>query len=327
VIVLSFEAQKGFIVDRMKRALAQVFEREPMLFRVPFNGYGWGGVFFVTGAPGVAEAQIDADPKLKQQIQNWQDPNFRNGSNTIPQATVAAEIITDNWPYIYLESRRIPPLYYLLGLLMLGLFFVGTRRLNLPVIEQWNAGSWHFFFLGAAFMLLEVQNISKASVVLGNTWDVNAVIISGILTMVLIANLIAALFPRFPVGLAYAGLFASCLGLYFTDLAAFAFLPYTQKALLIGWLTSIPMLFSGLVFVRSWTAAPRKDAALGANLFGSLAGALLQTVTFVVGIKALLLLTAGLYLMAFFTRPRTPATGTADALEPQLAEAASGVLA
>lgn len=27
--------------------------------------------------------------------------------------------------------------------------------------------SWHFFFLGAAFLLLEVQNISKASVVLG----------------------------------------------------------------------------------------------------------------------------------------------------------------
>ena len=45
-------------------------------------------------------------------------------------------------------------------------------------------------------MLLEVQNISKASVVLGNTWQVNAVIISGILIMILLANAFAAQFPR-----------------------------------------------------------------------------------------------------------------------------------
>ena len=32
------------------------------------------------------------------------------------------------------------------------------------------------FFMGAAFLLLEVQNISKASVVLGNTWVVSAVV-------------------------------------------------------------------------------------------------------------------------------------------------------
>ena len=56
----------------------------------------------------------------------------------------------------------------------------------------WDRPHWHFFFLGAAFMLLEVQNISKAAVVLGNTWSVNAVIISGILAMVLSSNLIVA---------------------------------------------------------------------------------------------------------------------------------------
>jgi hypothetical protein len=34
-------------------------------------------------------------------------------------------------------------------------------------------------------------------------------------------------------------------------------------------------------------------------------GGLLQSVTFVTGIKALLLIVAGLYLAAFLTRPRT----------------------
>ena len=37
---------------------------------------------------------------------------------------------------------------------------------------------------------------------------------------------------------------------------------------------------------------------------GALAGALLQTVTFVIGIKALLLIVAALYLAAVVTRPR-----------------------
>ena len=49
---------------------------------------------------------------------------------------------------------------------------------------------------------------------------------------------------------------------------------------------------------------PDKDRALGANLIGSLFGGLLQSITFVTGIKLLLLVVAGLYLAAFLTRPR-----------------------
>jgi len=149
-----------------------------------------------------------------------------------------------------------------------------------------------------------VQNISKAAVVLGNTWTVNAVIISGVLVMILLANLIAYRFPRLPLGPVYALLVGSCLGLYALDLSTFAFLPYATKALVVGLLTSLPMLFSGIVFMRSFAAADRKDAALGANLMGALVGGLLQSVTFVVGIKALLLIVGALYVGALLTRPK-----------------------
>jgi hypothetical protein len=153
-------------------------------------------------------------------------------------------------------------------------------------------------------MLLEVQNISKAAVVLGNTWVVNAVIISGVMVMILLANLIAAKFPRLPLAPVYALLVASCLGLYALDLSTFAFLPYATKAIVVGLLTSLPMLFSGIVFIRSFADADRKDAALGANLMGALVGGLLQSVTFVTGIKALLLVVAALYIGALLSRPR-----------------------
>jgi hypothetical protein len=153
-------------------------------------------------------------------------------------------------------------------------------------------------------MLLETQNISKAAVALGNTWDVNAVIISSIMVFILLANAIAARLPRLPLGIAYGGLLASCLGLYLLDLAWFNSLPYTARAIVVGGLTCLPMLFSGIVFVRSFAASPSKDAALGANLLGALVGGLLQSVTFLTGIRALLLIVAALYALAFLTRPR-----------------------
>jgi hypothetical protein len=149
-------------------------------------------------------------------------------------------------------------------------------------------------------------------VVLGNTWEVNAVIVSGVLCMILLANWLAARFPRLPLAVVYPALIGSCLALYFVDLSRFAFLPYATKAIIVGGLTTLPMVFSGLVFIRSFAVAAGKDVALGANLIGALVGALLQSVTFVIGIKALLLIVAGLYFLSMLTRPRRLASPITD---------------
>ncbi|QEL13666.1 spermine/spermidine synthase domain-containing protein [Limnoglobus roseus] len=301
VALLSFEAQKPYIVDRMARTLTAAFGREPMTFRVPTNGFGWGGVMFVAGDQEAAKAQVAADPRFTTLMAAWQ-------ADMPARSATATEMATDDWPYIYLEHRQIPPLYFLLALALGVLFWLGLRERTAPhILRGWERSQTHFFLLGAAFMLLEVQNISKAAVVLGNTWVVSAVIISGILIMILLANALAGWAKKLPAGPVYAALIGTCLGLYFLDLSQFGFLPYWQKAAVVGLLTSLPMLFSGIVFMRSFEKAERKDEALGANLFGSLAGGLLQTVTFVTGIKALLLIVAGLYLLAVLAKPRAKA--------------------
>ncbi len=302
VMVLSFEAQKPFVSDRMHGALRQVFGHEPLVFRVPQNAYGWGGLLYVMGdGEAAVAARVAANPGLSDLVAEWRrlDP---------PSFPGAARLATDDWPYIYLEQPGVPVLYFLLAGVLGRLFARGVWRLGVGgALRAWGGSDWHFFFLGAAFMLLEVQNVSKAAVVLGNTWVVNAVIISGVLMMILAANLVAARLPRLPAVPVYALLVGSCVGLYFLDLSRFAFLPYPTKAAVVGLLTSLPMLFSGVVFARSFAAADRKGSALGANLMGSLAGALLQSMTFLVGIKALLLVVAGLYLAAVLTRPRQTA--------------------
>ena len=302
VMVLSFEARKPYIADRMARALGEVFGSEPLCFRVPWGNYGWGGVMFIDGDLAKVSKQIAGHPRLAAKIAAW-----RKNSPVALSGTTS--ITTDDWPYLYLEGHRIPVLYYFLaGLLFLLLLRGIGRGLIRDLVASWDRTHWHFFFLGAAFLLLEVQNVSKASVVLGSTWLVNAVIISAVLAMVLLANLIVSRFPDLPSGMAYAGVCGTCVALYFIDISRFAFLPYATKALVVGSLTSLPMLFSGIIFIRSFTAVARKDWALGANLIGALVGGLLQSVTFVTGIRALLLIVAGLYVAAILTRPRVLAT-------------------
>jgi len=196
-------------------------------------------------------------------------------------------------------------LNFLMGGVLLALFFRAVRRSPVRGFWRgWGRPHWHFFFLGAAFMLLETQNVSKAAVVFGSTWAVNAVIITAVLCLILLANLVASWLPRLPLGPVYALLCGSCVALYaFVDLSQFAPLPFAAKAMVVGTLVCLPMLFSGIVFIRSFAGADRKDAALGANLLGALAGGLLQSITFVTGIQALLLLVAALYSGAFLTRP------------------------
>jgi hypothetical protein len=261
---------------------------------------------FVAGDRDVINGQLAQHSRLARQIALWQVQH----PLTLTNSTCIA---SDDWPYIYLREPSIPMLYFLLALLMVGLVAYGMWRLGTGVaIRSWKRPHWHFFFLGSGFLLLEVQNISKASVVLGNTWLVNAVVISGILVMVLLANLLVTKFPKIDLRLAGACLIGSCLALYFLDLSTFAFLPFASKAILVGLLTTVPMLFSGIIFIHSFARVTERDTALGANLIGALVGGMLQTVTFLTGIKALLLIVAGCYGLALLFSPRAARTLTSS---------------
>ena len=297
VLVLNFYAQRLFIADRMQSVLEEVFDQSPIVFVIEPSSYGRGGVMFITGDLRNVQKQLRENSRLSAYIKHEQ--------KAYPlQLTHQTKIITDDWPYLYLESPKIPLLYYLLIGLMIIIFARSYRKWQAHEnISFINRASSHFFFLGAAFLLLEVQNISKAAVVLGNTWQVNVVIISSILGVALLANWIAYKFPRLPITPVYLLLIGSSLGLYFIDLAKFGVLPYFIKAAIVGSLTSLPMLFSGIVFVRSFAIARDKSNALGANLIGALIGALLQSITFITGIKALLLVVAGFYLLSLLTAP------------------------
>ena len=62
------------------------------------------------------------------------------------------------------------------------------------------------------------------------------------------------------------------------------------------------MFFSGIIFIRSFAMERDKHQALGANMIGALVGGLLQSMTFLTGVRALLLIVAVMYLIAMLTR-------------------------
>jgi spermidine synthase len=307
IVALTFQVNRPFIADRIARMLKEVFAQEPLLLGIPPSAYGWGGTMFVTGDLGTVRDQLAANPAVERAVRDYQRRLHFVPSYQTPVAT-------DDWPYLYLARPSIPQLYYALAVLLGLLFLLGGALSRCARIQPWTwqRPQWHFFFLGAAFLLLEVQNISKACLALGSTWWVNAVIISGVLVMILLANGITSRWPSVPLPPIYACLLGSCAGLYFVDLAWFGGLESVLKTVVVGVVTTLPMIFAGIVFVRSFVGIDRKDEALGANLLGALVGAVLQTLTFVTGIKALLLLVAALYWLVFATRPRGETAGTAS---------------
>jgi hypothetical protein len=299
IIALHSSAMDLYIADRIARQLRDVFNEEPLAFLIPKGYSGYGGIMFVAGDLISTKEHIANDPKLKAYIEKSQQEYPL-------KLTYSTPISTDDWPYLYIETPRIPTLYYLLAGIMILLFLRSCRHWEISsIFDGWNYSSWHFFFLGAAFMLLEVQNISKAAVVLGSTWVVNAVIVSGVLIMILFSNFLVYRFENIRTISVYITLCVLCFFLYYIDLASFAFLPIWTKAFLVGTLTTLPMFFSGIIFIRSFAHIEKKDRALGSNLLGALFGALLQSITFITGIKALLLIVMVLYGLSMITMPRS----------------------
>ena len=175
---------------------------------------------------------------------------------------------------------------------------------------------WHFFFLGAGFLLLETQIISKMALVFGTTWVVNSVVIAALLLLIVGSNLLVEWQPQIPVAVAYAGIFASTAIAYFTPVRLLLFPSLPLKVLAASLVLCLPVFFAGIVFIRSFAAAGFRGEALGSNLFGALVGGLLESSSYWFGLRFLLILAATLYLASWLSLLRERAPAGEPALRP-----------
>ncbi|MEA3297864.1 MAG: hypothetical protein U9R56_08375 [candidate division Zixibacteria bacterium] len=299
VLTVSFEAQRPWIRQRLHDLLRKSFGYPPLVFTYKHGRYGWGGsVFVISNDSAIISDALKKDPKLAQFTSMLRESLISDNSDGH-----RVKLTVDDWPYLYLEKPGIPNMHLCIMLILLILFVISKR----VVLGKGRRLNFHFFFLGAAFLLLEFQNISKTTLLFGSTWMVNSFIITGILILILLANLFVSIYKVRNLKLVYIFLILSCLIVYMLPLNLFNFLGYWEKALTVSVILNLPIFFGGIIFIESFKRVPFKDIAFGSNLLGAAVGGILESVSFVVGINALLLLVIVFYALSLLTYKRSVA--------------------
>ena len=215
-----------------------------------------------------------------------------------------AELLTDDWPFLYMRSRTIPPNYLLALVLTLIASLLLIWR-AVPSIDMRRMPNWNFFALGAAFALLETRGITEIALVFGSTWLTNTIVIGAILTMILLANVVVSRWHP-PLQWVYAGLFVVVIVDYLFPLQKLLGLNFWTQVAVAGLRVAAPMFFAGIIFARWFERTDTPSAALGANLIGAVLGGLLEYLSLIIGLRQLYLLALLFYVASAAIASRLP---------------------
>lgn len=282
VLSLSFSVMDDAIAFKMFRMMREAFDgNEPVCIN---SGYDGSTIFLQARNGGlVVSSQILATSRVADRT-----AYFRAYQSQV-------DVSTDDWPFLYMPHRVFPVSYLpmlalvaVLSILLYGKFFRSVPRM----------GHAPFFFLGAGFMLVETKAITELGLTFGNTWQVVAVAISGILVMSFLSNTVVQ--KRNVRG----GLWAHILvlaslraGWWVSRLGGFSSTGFGRAATVLA--LTCPIFFSGLVFSSLLSAETNISEVMAINLLGAMFGGILEYSSMYFGLRFLYLLAAGLYGMSF----------------------------
>lgn len=290
VLFVKFQVNHPWMGKRLVELLTSTFGKPPLVFFAD-SSYTASATCFVISPSGRVEAALAADPRLANFVNH--PPGFLRGPD-VP-------VTTDDWPYLYHKGKWIPRAYYSIGVLviLLAVFFYT----QIPEARKQRVSAF-YFCMGAGFLLLETQTISRLALYFGTTWQVNGIVISALLTTLLVANAVA---ERCPAILkrqwAITGLLAGLALAYLLPLNSIPGHPALVGCLAAA-VFSLPVFFAGLLFSLEFRSTRSPSAALGANMLGAVAGGLLENLSLIIGMRALLLVALGLYCLAAWALQR-----------------------
>ncbi|MCP4898266.1 MAG: methyltransferase domain-containing protein [bacterium] len=217
-------------------------------------------------------------------------------ADTSPEFTTENDVPVDDWPFLYLPKRGVPTAY-LIVVAMLALASVAILRYGGLRIHRFSLHHGHLFFLGSAFLLMEVVAINRLALLFGTTWIVSAVAISIVLILIVAANLTVLAVGSGPYSLLYTVLFLS-LGVSYLLEPSLVLGKGPGLAFGYGLLVLSPVYFAGLVFAKSFRTVSQAGPAIGANILGAVLGGWVEYTTMAIGIRTMVLLAMGFYLMS-----------------------------
>ena len=287
VLVLKFEvrAPHEWMGQRFFSLLDQIFTHAPITFHCEQVASLFPATVFME-SPNPSLWLRAASPQLSQFVEQHSTGYALHLESDI-------EPTTDDWPYLYQRRRAIPVLYWSISAILL-LIAVALVRRNFPVKR---APIWEFFFLGAGFLLLETQMVSRLALYFGSTWLVNCIALSFILLVLVAANVVVENRKSISLLWVYGILIASLMAIYFVPWARLPFAAHPIGMFLAA-AFSVPLFCAGIIFTERFRMARGNSGVFGANILGAVAGGLMQNLSFILGMKALLLVAAACYATA-----------------------------
>ena len=284
VMFVKFVAVRPWIGRRLSEMLEQTFGKPPVVFFAG-SSYTPAAICFAVSSSDRVNRVLGSDASLAEFVS-------RNHFST---ATDHVPVTTDDWPYLYQRDRSIPRAYLSLGVLV-ALVSLGLYS-SIPDARR-QPPSLFFFSMGAGFMLLETQVISRLALYFGTTWQVNGIVISALLIALLIANQIVNSFPKsLPSVWIFVPLFAALILAWRLPFMRLSSSPAAAGTILAA-IFSLPVIFAGLLFSLEFREESAPGAALGSNVLGAVCGGLLENLSLRLGMQALLPITIGIYGIA-----------------------------
>jgi SAM-dependent methyltransferase len=274
---VAFDSGKSLVTLRQFATLTRALGSAP---KTLFTGYDIFGVVFVYG-----------------KAQAAQNPTMEDLTPALIKSAAGVPVTTDAWPFVYLPFRTIP-IWILVALVVVWICMKKMIRNTIGFGVLRDRKNTHFFLLGAGFLLLETNAISRLSLLFGSTWVVNAVVISSFLIMALVANMIVA---RMTISRR-----ASYI-LLVIAIAGSSIIPYDRftssptAAVVAGLLIASPVFFSGLIFSSSFRDVASPSGTLGVNMLGAVLGGLLENLTMIGGTTVISILALLIYVGSAIT--------------------------
>jgi SAM-dependent methyltransferase len=330
--------RQGWIVERVATMAESVWGCKPIVLSLPYletlkssdragftmviatcntaiaEAFKQHGTFWLNSVPpkniGIDGFIVQPDLLPQELGANW----LRIAPTALVRDEGTPLAATDDWPFLYLRDRTIPNLT-IRSMLMLGTLGVALVYIFLPKGKGRLQIHSRFFFLGAAFMLLETKAVVQLALLFGSTWLVNSLVFFTVLIMILLANLYVLKTKNVHMAWHYAGLFIFLSIGVLTPIDAFLggglFWHYVIPCVLaLG-----PMFFSGVIFARSFRDVTDPDMAFGSNIAGSVVGGLAESFSILIGFRYLLLLAILCYMLSIWSpsmiRGRVPSVASA----------------
>jgi spermidine synthase len=290
VMVLYNYFREKWLVDRLANTAADAFGRDPLGHVHQDRAY----LAVMLSGPRVAD--LAAPPALPADVNAYGQPHAPSPARILTRDAAIAPA-TDDWPFLYLQHRNVPA-HYLAALALVLVVSGAAVMLTLRGQSGARAWSWHFFFLGAGFMLLETKSIVQFALLWGSTWSSASLAIGAVLLMALASACVAGRIQRPHRGLVATALLVLIVLNVAIPVGRVTFDSRLTESAFYALLVFSPVFCAGLLFSSSFKQSESTATDFGANLLGAMVGGVGEYLSLVAGYRFLLVLVGLCYLLA-----------------------------